>query len=352
MVEAAQRFNSSGLWGLGSFPVVRPRRLRLHRYVRGLVAEASLDPSRFILPVFVEEGLKAPRPLASLPGHMKYPLDGSLVEYVSKALEEGVRAFLLFASPSLRDFRGSKAWNPHGPAQEAVRLLRRELGWEPVVFADVCLCGYTEHGHCGYPRETPRGVMIENDASIDAYARTAVSLAEAGVDFVAPSGMMDGQVAAIRRALDEAGYSEVGIMSYSAKYASSFYGPFRDVMDSSPRFGDRRSYQMDPRNRMEALKEVALDLQEGADIVMVKPALSYLDVISEIKKAFPWAPLAAYNVSGEYLMVKAAAERGYVDHDSLMLEILYSIRRAGADIVITYHALEAARLLREGRVPF
>jgi len=341
-----------GSWVPGSFPAVRPRRLRLHRHVRGLVAEASLDPSRLILPVFVEEGLRAPRPLSSLPGHMKYPVGPELVEYVSRALGEGVRAFLLFASPGLRDFRGSKAWDPHGPAQEAVRLLRRELGWEPVVFADVCLCGYTDHGHCGYPRETPRGVMIENDESIEAYAKAAVSLAEAGVDFVAPSGMMDGQVQAIRRALDEAGYSEVGIMSYTAKYASGFYGPFRDVMDSAPRFGDRRSYQMDPRNRMEAVKEAALDLQEGADILMVKPALSYLDVIAELKRAFPWAPLAAYNVSGEYLMVKAAAEKGYVDHDTLMLEILYSIRRAGADAIITYHALEAARLLREGRTPF
>lgn len=334
--------------GPTSFPRVRPRRLRLHRSMRNLVSETSLSPERLILPVFVEEGLDRAKPLPSLPGHYKYPPESSeLVEYISRAMELGIASFLLFATPSAKDFRGSRSWEPSGPAQSAIKTIRSNLGWEPLIMADLCLCGYTDHGHCGYPSNTPRGVFIDNDETIKAYGMIAVSLAEAGADVVAPSGMMDGQVRSIRDALDSAGFSEVAIMSYSAKYASSFYGPFRDVMDSAPRFGDRRSYQMDPRNRMEALKEVMLDLEEGADIVMVKPALSYLDVISEVKRQFPWAPLAAYNVSGEYLMVKAAAEKGYVDGENLTIEILYSIRRAGADMIITYHALEAAKLLEE-----
>ncbi|BAN90911.1 porphobilinogen synthase [Aeropyrum camini] len=336
-----------------SFPRVRARRLRIHPGVRSLVAETRLDPSMFILPLFVEDGLKSPKPLRGLPGHYKYPPESrELVELVSRALDLGVRNFLIFGTPGMRNFEGSEAWSPRGPVQRAIRFIRGEMGWKPVVMADVCLCGYTDHGHCGYPRETPRGVLIENDRSIEAYGRVSVSLAEAGADFVAPSGMMDGQVAAIRRALDEAGYTEVGIMSYSAKYASGFYGPFRDVMDSSPRFGDRRSYQMDPRNRFEAVKEVLLDAVEGADIVMVKPALSYLDVISEVKRSIPWLPLAAYNVSGEYLMLKAAAEKGLVDYETLMLEVLTSIARAGADAVITYHALEAAEALKSSKTPF
>ena len=350
-VEAARP--EAGLTPGFSFPRVRPRRLRLGRVVRSLVAETLIHPSKFILPLFVEEGLGSPKPLRGLPGHYKYsPSSPDMVRFVSEAMDLGVKSFLIFGSPSLRDFRGSRSWDRSGPQQEAIRTLRGELGWEPLIFADVCLCGFTDHGHCGYPRETPRGMAIDNDESIEAYARISVSLAEAGADFVAPSGMMDGQVAAIRDALDREGFSDVGIMSYSAKYASGFYGPFRDVMDSAPRFGDRRSYQMDPRNRMEAVKEVLLDIGEGADIVMVKPALAYLDVISEVKRQVPWIPLAAYNVSGEYLMVKAAAEKGFIDHDVIMMEILTSIARAGADIIITYHALDAARLLREGSVPF
>ncbi|MCE4603520.1 MAG: porphobilinogen synthase [Aeropyrum sp.] len=336
-----------------AFPLNRPRRLRLHPHVRDLVSETSLDPSHFILPIFVENGLKSPKPLPSLPGHMKYPTESAeLIKLIARAMELGVKGFLLFGTPSTKDFKGTQSWSPTGPIQRAIRFVRSELGWEPVIFSDVCLCGYTDHGHCGYPKSSPRGVMIDNDETIKAYAESSVSLAEAGADFVAPSGMMDGQVKAIREALDSRGFTEVGILSYSAKYASAFYGPFRDVMDSAPRFGDRRSYQMDPRNRMEAVKEVLMDLAEGADMVMVKPALSYLDVISEVKRSLPWMPIAAYNVSGEYLMVKAAAEKGYVDHDLIMLEVLTSIRRAGADIIITYHAIEAAEKLREGKLPF
>ena len=332
-----------------SFPTHRPRRLRLTRAVRSLVAETRLTPENLMLPVFVDERLDRPRPSQSLPGVTVYPpLSTELVNHIAEALNRGVKAVLVFGIPREKDWEGSRAWARDGPVQVAVRTIRRELGDEPVVFTDLCICGYTTHGHCGVPRDTPRGRVIDNDETLKIYARIAVSQAEAGADFVAPSGMMDGQVKAIREALDREGYTSVGIMAYSAKYASTFYGPFRDVMDSAPRFGDRRSYQMDPRNAYEALKEVAMDIEEGADIVMVKPALAYLDVIRLVKQAFPYIPLAAYNVSGEYALVKLAAEKGLADEKTMMMEILYAIRRAGADIIITYHALEAAKLLKEG----
>ena len=331
----------------------RPRRLRSGRHIRSLVAEARLSPDMFILPVFIGEGLEGREPLADLPGLYRYgPESRELVEHLQEAMSLGVKSFLLFSSTTRKDRLGSPAWSRDGPVQRALRFIRRELGWEPLVFTDVCLCSYTDHGHCGLPRDSPRGVEIENDETVKLYGRIAVSHAEAGADFVAPSGMMDGQVAAIRSALDEAGYGMVGIMAYSAKYASQWYGPFRGVLDSAPRFGDRRSYQMDPRRGMEALREVELDLEEGADIVMVKPALSYLDVVYRIKERFPWAPLAAYNVSGEYRMVHLMAREGLADYSVLMMENLHSIARAGADIIITYHALDAARLLREGFNPF
>ena len=335
-------------------PRYRPRRLRLTPQARRLASEAILDPGHMILPIFIGEGIKGPEPIESLPGHYRYPpRSNELVDYISKALDLGVRSFLLFSYTKRKDRIGSVAFARDGPVQTAVRHIRRELGWEPTIFTDLCLCSYTDHGHCGVPRELPDGrVIIDNDETLEVYAKIAVSQAEAGADFVAPSGMMDGQVAAIREALDEAGFTHVGIMAYSAKYASVFYGPFRGALDSAPRFGDRRSYQMDPRRASEALREVELDLEEGADIVMVKPALAYLDVIRLVKQAFPWAPLAAYNVSGEYVMVKLAGENGVADYNTLMMEVLTAIRRAGADIIITYHALEAARLLREGFDPF
>ncbi len=340
------------IWPNPVFPAHRPRRLRSTRALRVLVAETRLTPSNLILPVFVDERLSKPRESESMPGVAVYPPSSpELVNAVSEALELGVKGFLLFGIPREKDWEGSRAWASDGPVQTALRTLRAELGSEPVLFTDLCICGYTSHGHCGLPRDTERGRIIDNDSTLKVYARIAVSQAEAGTDFVAPSGMMDGQVRAIREALDREGFTDVGIMAYSAKYASSFYGPFRDVMDSAPRFGDRRSYQMDPRNAYEALKEVAMDIEEGADIVMVKPALAYLDVIRLVKEHFPYTPLAAYNVSGEYALVKLAARHGLADEKALMMEVLYAIRRAGADIVITYHAVEAAKLLREGE-PF
>ncbi len=329
------------------FPVSRPRRLRLTGGLRDIAAEARLEPAQLMLPVFVSEKVDRPVPMEDLPGHSYHPPAGeSLVRLVQEALDLGVRSFLLFGVPRVKDEEASRAWARDGPVQVALRTLRRELGWEPVLAADLCICGYHSSGHCGLPRECRRGVCVDNDSTLEVYRRIAVSQAEAGADIVAPSGMMDGQVGAIRQALDSEGYWDVAIMAYSAKYASSFYGPFRGVMDSAPRWGDRRSYQMDPRNAREAVREVLLDVGEGADIVMVKPALAYLDVIRLVREAVPYLPLAAYNVSGEYVMVKLMAREGLASHDDLMMEVLYSIRRAGADIIITYHALEAARLLR------
>ncbi len=331
------------------FPRVRPRRLRLRKAVRDLVSETVLTPQHLMLPVFVDERLEKPRPSESMEGVTVYPPESNeLIKHLQEALEAGVRSFLLFGIPREKDEEGSRAWARDGPVQRALRAIRRELGSEPVLFTDLCICGYTVHGHCGVPAKGRLGEMvIDNDRTLEIYRRIAVSQAEAGTDFVAPSGMMDGQVRAIREALDREGYSDVGIMAYSVKYASAFYGPFRGVMDSAPRFGDRRSYQMDPRNAMEALKEAIMDVEEGADIIMVKPALAYLDVIRLVKQHLPYIPLAAYNVSGEYMLVKLAARHGLADEKTLMLEILYAIRRAGADIVITYHALEAARALKE-----
>ena len=336
--------------GAPSFPLHRPRRLRLKKAVRDLVAETrGPAPEKMILPVFVHEGLKRPRDLRSLPGHKQFPPQSKeLIGYLQEAMDLRVKSFLLFGSPVSKDYNATKAWDSEGPVQRALRFIRRELGEEPAIFTDLCMCGYADHGHCGVPRETPRGTIIDNDETLKIYGKIAVSQAEAGADFVAPSGMMDGQVRAIREALDSQGFTYVGIMSYSVKYASAFYGPFRDVMDSAPRFGDRKSYQMDPRNYGEALKEALMDVSEGADIIMVKPALLYLDVIRFLKDNLPWVPLAAYNVSGEYIMVKLAVSQGFLRSDAGPLEVLASIFRAGADIVITYHALEVASLLRGG----
>jgi porphobilinogen synthase len=295
----------------------------------------------------VNETIKKVEPLEALKGHYYYPPEShELIEYIQRNMELGIKGFLIFGVTGIKDYYGSRAFEKSGPVYRAVSSIRRELGSEPVIFTDLCICNYTTHGHCGLPKESRYGKVIDNDETLRVYQKIAVAQAEAGSDFVSPSGMMDGQVHAIREALDSAGYSDVGIMAYSAKYASSLYGPFRDVMDSSPEFGDRSTYQMDPRNLYEALKEVELDLEEGADIVMVKPAMFYLDVIRTIKNAYPYVPLAAYNVSGEYMTLITASEKGLLDLDKALMELAYSIRRAGADILITYFAPKIAEILR------
>ncbi len=323
---------------------IRPRRLRRTSAIRALASETRLDPSCLIMPIFVKEGIEGPEEIKSMPGQFRWPVNDKLVKFAEELLQYGIRSVLLFGVTSKKDDFGLTALDKNGIVPRAIRLLKETFGDRLVVMADVCLCPYTTHGHCGIVKWREGSYVIDNDETIRLYAKMAVNFAEAGADCVAPSGMMDGQVRAIREALDEAGFKDVLIMSYSAKYASSLYGPFRDAADSAPKFGDRRSYQMDPRNAYEALKEVELDVEEGADIVMVKPALFYLDVIKLVKDAFPEVPLAAYQVSGEYVMIKELAARGLANEDRLILESLIAIRRAGADMIITYFAKEAARL--------
>lgn len=314
--------------------------------LRDLVAGLDLSPARLVQPVFVDEGLDVERAaIPSLPGQYSYSPKG-LVGFVSELLESGVRSVLIFGVPRSKDPLGRRSHDPEGPVQKAIKILRREVGGEVLIITDVCLCSYTDHGHCGVLRRSPRGVEVDNDETAKILGRIAVSHAESGADVVAPSAMMDGQVRIIRESLDAEGFTDVAIMSYSAKYASSLYGPFRLAASSKPAFGDRRGYQMDPRRLWEALKEVEMDLSEGADIVMVKPGLWYLDVVRLVKNAFPEAPLAVYSVSGEYLMIKAAVSSGYISEAEAMLESLTAMRRAGADVLITYYALEAARILR------
>ena len=326
---------------LGAFE--RTRRTRRSAALRGLVRETRLDPATFIYPLFITHGVDVRQPITSMPGQSRLSLD-QLEREATELRELGVRAVLLFGIPASKDPEGTEGYADTGIVQQATRALKR-ADPDLVVVADVCLCEYTDHGHCGLL--TPTG-EVDNDPSLDLLSRMAVSLADAGADIIAPSDMMDGRVAAIRAALDGAGHEALPIMAYSAKYASAYYGPFREAADSAPQFGDRRGYQMDPANAREALREVAIDEAEGADIVMVKPALAYLDVIARVR-AQTDLPLAAYNVSGEYAMVKAAAEQGWLDEDRIVLETLTSIRRAGADIIITYHAKDAARWLAEGR---
>lgn len=322
---------------VSSYPAYRPRRLRRNEALRAAFAETTVAPSDLVAPLFVKEGIDEPQPISSLPGHFQHTLD-SLLKEAYELAELGVAGLLLFGIPASKDPRGSGAWADDGIVQRALRELREALGERVLLIADLCLCEYTDHGHCG----VLAGREVDNDATLEAYGRIAVSQAAAGADVVAPSGMMDGQVGAIRSALDSAGYSGTAVLAYAAKYASSFYGPFRQAAEGAPRFGDRRSYQQDPANAAEALREVALDIAEGADAVMVKPALAYLDVLSEVKRRFSY-PTAAYNVSGEYAMLCAAAERGWVDERAAVTEVLTSIRRAGADLVVTYHAGKAAR---------
>jgi porphobilinogen synthase len=323
------------------FPTVRPRRLRRTAALRRLVAQTSVRPADLVLPLFVKEGIDEPQPVASMPGVVQHTRD-SLRKAAVEAVESGVGGLILFGIPAVKDGRGSAADDPAGIVQLAIGDLVTEVGEDTVLMADLCMDEYTDHGHCGIL--TPAG-QVDNDATLERYAAIAVAQAVAGVHMVAPSGMMDGQVAAIRTALDQAGFGEVAICAYSAKYASAFYGPFRDAAECAPQFGDRASYQQDPAGMDEALREVRLDVDEGADIVMVKPALAYLDVISRVAAAVP-VPLAAYQVSGEYAMVEAAAANGWLDRDRVIMETLTAIRRAGAGIILTYWAAEAARRLR------
>ena len=320
------------------FPTHRARRLRYSETLREMVRETTLDAGDFIYPMFVHEALGAPEPIEAMPGQVRHTLD-SLVAAAEAAAAVGIRGVMLFGIPARKDPLGTGAYADDGVIQRAIRALKAR-GLPLQIIADLCLCEYTSHGHCGQIRDGD----VDNDPTLELLARTAVSQAAAGADLIAPSDMMDGRVSAIRRALDDAGFEKIPILSYAAKYASAFYGPFRQAAGSAPEFGDRRSYQMDPGNRREAIKEVLADIEEGADIVMVKPALAYLDVIAEVRRA-THVPIAAYNVSGEYAMIEFAARAGALDRKRVVLETLTSIKRAGADLILTYHAPEAARWL-------
>jgi porphobilinogen synthase len=324
------------------FPIDRPRRLRHHPVLRDLVREATLSVHDLILPLFVRPGKGIRKQIASMPGNYQLSVD-CLVEEVGKARDLGIKAFILFGIPATKDATGSSATADDGIVQQALRALR-QAHKDVLLITDECFCEYTDHGHCGVLTEYGRRKDVDNDATLPLLAKQCVSHAKAGADMVAPSGMLDGMVGAIRKGLDEAGFSWLPILSYAAKYASAFYGPFRDAAESPPQFGDRSGYQMDPANSDEALREVALDLAEGADIVMVKPAMAYLDIIRRVKDRFG-VPVAAYNVSGEFAMVKAAAQKGWIDERKVALEILTGIKRAGADMILTYFAMDAARWL-------
>jgi len=325
------------------FPIDRPRRLRHHPVLRDLVREIALSVHDLILPLFVRPGRGIRKEIASMPGQYQLSVD-RLVDEVGAAVDLGVRAFILFGIPAHKDATGSSAWAEDGIVQEALRAVRA-VHKEVLLVTDECFCEYTDHGHCGVLGEYGRRQDVDNDATLPLLARQCVSHARAGADMVAPSGMLDGMVGAIRKGLDEAGFTWLPILSYAAKYASAFYGPFRDAAESPPQFGDRSGYQMDAGNGDEALREVALDLAEGADVIMVKPALAYLDIIRRVKERFG-VPVAAYNVSGEYAMVKAAAQKGWIDERRVTLEILTAIKRAGADMILTYFARDAARWLK------
>jgi porphobilinogen synthase len=325
------------------FPQTRLRRLRATGALRGLVRETTLSPSDFVYPMFVAHGIDRREPIDAMPGIDRLSI-AHAVEEAGDAKALGIPAVLLFGLPAAKDEEGSGAWDDEGIAQLATRAIK-EAHPDLLVITDLCLCEYTSHGHCGVVRVGGDRVTVDNDATLELLARAAISQAHAGADIVAPSDMMDGRVGAIRQALDDDGFTHTPILAYSAKFASAFYGPFREAADSAPAFGDRRAYQMDPGNGDEAVRETRLDVEEGADIVMVKPALPYLDLIRRVKTETAM-PLAAYNVSGEYAMVKAAAAAGYLDERATVLETLTCIRRAGADIVITYHAKEAAQWLQ------
>ncbi len=318
------------------FPIERPRRLRQNETLRALVRETHISVDQLIYPVFVRSGEGVKEPISSMPGIFQWSVD-TLTDHLTKVFSLGVRSFLFFGIPSHKDSQGSHAYNPDGIVQIALQSVKDRLP-QAVLIADLCLCEYTDHGHCGILR----GNTVDNDLTIDVLARTAVVQARAGATIVAPSDMMDGRVKRIRQALDQSGFDEVPIMSYAAKYASGFYGPFRDAAENTPAFGDRRAYQMDPANRNEAMKEVFLDLEEGSDMLIVKPAMPYLDILSDVKKSVR-VPVAAYQVSGEYSMIKAAGLQGWIEEERVIEESLTSIKRAGADMIITYFAPEYAR---------
>jgi len=325
------------------FPTIRPRRLRATPELRALVRETTLSPGDFVYPMFFNAALEAPRPVGTMPGVDQLPLSAAREQ--AKAIKaRGVGSVILFGLPKTKDDRGSSGLDPDGPVPRAIAEMKSAVP-ELVVMADVCVDEYTEHGHCGILTKRRDGTFeVDNDATVEVLAKMGVLFAKAGADVVAPSDMMDGRVAAMRRALDAEGFTTTSLLSYAVKYASAFYGPFREAADCAPKFGDRAGYQMDPANAREALREAALDEAEGADMLMVKPALSYLDVIRDVRKASN-LPLGAYNVSGEYAMLHAAADRGMIDRNRAILEVLTSIRRAGADFILTYHALAAAELL-------
>ncbi|WP_312563496.1 porphobilinogen synthase [Anaerospora sp.] len=321
-------------------PFIRPRRLRSSAGIRTMVRETQLSAADFVYPLFIVPGQKVKKEIPTLPGNYHLSPDMA-VSMAAEVYALGIPAVEVFGLPEYKDEQGSSAWDMSSPVQKAVQLIKAELP-ELVVITDVCLCQYTSTGHCGLVKDQ----TVDNDPSLKLLARVALSHAEAGADMVAPSDMMDGRVLAIREALDQHDFSHVSIMSYAAKYASAYYGPFREAVNSAPQFGDRKTYQMDPANSREALREVELDIAEGADIIMVKPALAYLDIIRQVKDNFA-LPVAAYNVSGEYAMIKAAAEKGWIDEKRTVLETLLSMKRAGTDIIITYHAIDAARWLGE-----
>ena len=321
-----------------AFPQNRPRRLRKTGALRRLVSETRLDPADFVYPIFISENIERSEPIISMPGIYRYTVDGAAKE-ADRVFKLGIPAVILFGTPAKKDPTGSESLKDDGIIQRTIQSIR-EINAEVVIITDVCLCEYTDHGHCGVIRNGE----VDNDSTIEILARQAVSHAKAGASIVAPSDMMDGRVGAIRSALDNEGYADVAIMAYSAKYCSAFYGPFREAVDSAPSFGDRSGYQMAPPNSREALKEIGLDIEEGADIVMVKPALAYLDIISKAREKVN-VPIAAYNVSGEYSMVKLASKAGIADEQRMIIEILTAIKRAGADIIITYHAAQVAEWL-------
>ncbi|HIJ54749.1 MAG TPA: porphobilinogen synthase [Deltaproteobacteria bacterium] len=324
------------------FPDYRPRRLRQNEGFRRMIRETLLTVDDLILPLFVIDGKNIANPIESMPGHYQYSID-NLIQQTQKAADLGIPSVMIFGIPDKKDSLASRAYAKDGIVQRAVSAIKPKFP-ELVVITDVCLCQYTDHGHCG----VVEGHVVDNDSTLDLLARTALSHAKAGADMVAPSDMMDGRVGEIRDALDENGLSQVPIMSYAAKYCSAFYGPFRAAAESAPQFGDRRTYQMDPANAMEAVREATLDIEEGADIIMVKPALPYLDIISRIRDEID-LPVAAYNVSGEYAMIKAADQMGWLDGSRVMMETLTSIKRAGADMILTYFALEAAEVMRNSQ---
>ncbi len=320
---------------------MRMRRLRRTPLLREMVKEVKLHPSDLVYPIFVDENAKAPVPIKSMPGYSRLPLNQVVAE-AKKTLEQGVKAVILFGIPTKKDEAGSEAFAENGVVQKAIRNLKKQFGDELAVIGDVCLCEYTNHGHCGIVKNGE----VQNDPTLETLQKVAVSQAKAGADIVAPSAMMDGQVQLIREGLDDAGFDQTAILAYSAKYASSFYGPFREAAESTPQFGNRKSYQLDYGNPRESVREMELDVNEGADIIMVKPALAYLDIISLAKSKFN-VPIAAYNVSGEYSMLKAAAQNGWIDEKAAVLEMLTGIKRAGADLIITYFAKDVKSWLNQ-----